>query len=191
MFRDLSEKGQTMAKKFAQKCIGSTESLRTRWPLFEAWRRQFKVGPVKAKGKPIQNGNAPSAPIGEEESTKEHVKSHVLPESTDNVEEEILPREKKGVEIEIESPSVQESRHRSFQVQFDSLASASASSCSFLKEGGGLGTMLFFHFLSNFLESLLPIPSSISLSRLTVSILAIVLRILPNSLDLNSLRADF
>ncbi|VFQ68016.1 unnamed protein product [Cuscuta campestris] len=98
-----------MAKEFAQKSIGSMESLRTRWPWFEAWRNLFKVGPVKAKGKPIQNGNAPSAPIAEEESTKEHVKSHAVPESTDNVEEEILPGEEKGVEIEIESPSIKES----------------------------------------------------------------------------------
>lgn len=56
----------------------------------------------------------------------------------------------------------------------DSLASSAASSSrSFFKEGGGLGTMLFFHFRSSFLDILLLIPSSTSLSRLTVSILAI------------------
>jgi hypothetical protein len=47
------------------------------------------------------------------------------------------------------------------------------SSSIFLREGGGRGTMLRFHFLSSFLDSLLPIPSSISLSLFTVIIRAI------------------
>lgn len=72
-----------------------------------------------------------------------------------------------------------------------SASAAASSSCNFFKEGGGLTTMLFFHCRSNFLDNLLLIPSSSSLSRLTVSIRAILLRMRPNSLDLNSLRADF
>lgn len=56
----------------------------------------------------------------------------------------------------------------------DSLASAAASSsCNFFRDGGGRGTMLFFHFLSSFLDNLLLIPSSNSLSLFTVSIRAI------------------
>lgn len=47
-----------------------------------------------------------------------------------------------------------------------------------------------FHFLSSFLDSLLLIPCSISLSLLTVSRRAILLRMRPNSLDLNSWRAE-
>lgn len=60
------------------------------------------------------------------------------------------------------------------QSQADFSASAAASSsCNFFKDGGGLTTMLFFHFRSNFLDNLLLIPSSISLSRLIVSMRAI------------------
>ena len=40
-------------------------------------------------------------------------------------------------------------------------------------DGGGLITMFLFHSLSNFLDSLSPIPLSISRSRRTVNILAI------------------
>ncbi|KAJ6733573.1 hypothetical protein OIU74_005364 [Salix koriyanagi] len=58
------------------------------------------------------------------------------------------------------------------QADFSASAAAS-SSCNFFKDGGGLTTMLLFHCLSSFLDSLLPTPSSTSLSRLTVSMRAI------------------
>ena len=46
---------------------------------------------------------------------------------------------------------------------------AAFSSCNFFTEAGGLTTMLLFHSLSSFLDSLLPIPCSISLSLFTVT----------------------
>lgn len=52
---------------------------------------------------------------------------------------------------------------------FSAASAAASSSCNLINDGGGLTTMLLFHCRSNFLDNLLPIPSSISLSRLTVS----------------------
>lgn len=55
----------------------------------------------------------------------------------------------------------------------DSFASSAASSSrNFIKDGGGLTTMLFFHSRSRFLDNLLFMPSSSSLSLLTVSMRA-------------------
>jgi len=58
------------------------------------------------------------------------------------------------------------------QADFSASAAAS-SSCNFFKDGGGQTTVLLFHCLSSFLDSLLPTPSSTSLPRLTVSVRAI------------------
>ncbi|CAL9001670.1 unnamed protein product [Prunus brigantina] len=73
---------------------------------------------------------------------------------------------------------------------FSAASAAASSSCNLINDGGGLTTMLLFHCRSNFLDNLLPIPSSISLSRLTKKKITL-LRIRRNSLDVNSLRADF
>lgn len=55
-----------------------------------------------------------------------------------------------------------------YHVDFPASA-AFSSSCIFLKDGGGLGIMLLFHCRSSFLDNLLLIPSSISLSLFTIS----------------------